>query len=134
MTLKTPKYEQGRGRDANKPHHIPLKGWYDVLLRTFKELSADNLSLVAAGVAFYVLLSLFPTLAASISLYAFIAEPSNIEKQFADLAVLVPSEARPILLEQVHTLITSSNKSLGIAFIVGLFLAIFSACKKNQLT
>ena len=118
-----------RGRDAQHPHHLPLKGWYDVLLRAVKEVAADNLGLVSAGVAFYILLSLFPTLAAAISLYAFIANPGDIEQQFASLAVLIPAEARPLLLDQIHALATSSDKSLGITFLTGLTLALFSAMK-----
>ena len=129
MTAKTSKSEPSRGRGANKPSHLPVRGWYDILLRTYKEISADNLSLVAAGVAFYALLAIFPTVAASISLYAFIAEPVEIQQQFASLATVLPAEARPIVLQQVHTLTSSSDKSLGITFIVGLLLAIFSAMK-----
>jgi membrane protein len=127
MDVTTQEHE--RGRAAKRPQHIPLKGWYDVLVRTFKELSSDNLSLVAAGVAFYALLSIFPTLAASISLYTFIENPIDIEVQFEGLAVLIPSEARPILLEQVHTLVNSSDKSLGITFFLSMFFALFSAMK-----
>ena len=127
MGMTTPEHD--RGRTAKRPQHIPLKGWYDILVRTFKELSSDNISLVAAGVAFYVLLSIFPILAASISLYAFIGDPIDIEHQFEGLAVLIPQEARPILLEQVHTLVNSPDNSLRITFFLGLFLALFSAMK-----
>src|SRR5690242_19741414 len=54
--------ERGRGRQANTPLEVPPRGWKDILLRTRDELEADQLSLVAAGVAFYFMLALFPAL------------------------------------------------------------------------
>jgi membrane protein len=48
MTRKPDPY----GRDATLPHHIPLKGWWQVAERVWSESNRDNLSVVAAGCAF----------------------------------------------------------------------------------
>ena len=53
-----------RGQRAKQPNHIPLRGWWDIAKRIVKQMSHDNLSLVAAGVAFYALLAIFPAIAA----------------------------------------------------------------------
>src|SRR5680860_53432 len=37
------------GRDATRPHRIPLKGWWQVAQRVWTESAHDNLSVVAAG-------------------------------------------------------------------------------------
>ena len=37
------------GRDATRPYHIPLKGWWQVAQRVWSESNRDNLSVVAAG-------------------------------------------------------------------------------------
>ena len=58
--------EPGRGRQAETPLEVPPRGWKDILLRTKREVSEDQLSLVAAGVAFYFMLALFPALLAEL--------------------------------------------------------------------
>ncbi len=59
----------GRGRRAESPHQMPKTGWRDILIRTKNEISEDNLSIVAAGVAFFFLLGLFPGLGPAVSIY-----------------------------------------------------------------
>jgi len=47
---------------------MPGPAWKDVLLRTWKQQSEDNISLVAAGVAFYGFLALVPLLGSALFL------------------------------------------------------------------
>ena len=54
----------GRGRSATTPSEIPACGWKQILYRTYEEFSNDRLMLVAAGLTFYVLLAIFPAVAA----------------------------------------------------------------------
>src|SRR5262245_5567193 len=68
-------------RDARRPYHIPLKGWRQVAERVWSESSRDNLSVIAAGCAFYALFAIFPGLSALISLYGLTADPTTIEQQ-----------------------------------------------------
>ena len=49
----------GRGR-PHPPHHIPWRGWRQVIGRAGREVSSDRVSLSAAGCAFWATLSLFP--------------------------------------------------------------------------
>lgn len=122
----------GRGREARKPGDIPRRGWRDILLRTKNQITADNLSLVSAGVAFYALLAVFPALAAAVSMYGLLADPGQIERQFENLAVLMPQEARPILLDQISALSASPESTLGITVIGGLLIALLSAMKGTK--
>jgi uncharacterized BrkB/YihY/UPF0761 family membrane protein len=66
------------GRDAQRPYHIPLRGWWQVAQRVWSESSRDNLSVVAAGCAFYAFFGIFPALSALISLYGLTADPSTV--------------------------------------------------------
>jgi len=52
------------GRDARRPYHIPLRGWWQVIHRVWTESGRDNLSVVAAGCAFFALFAIFPALTA----------------------------------------------------------------------
>ena len=47
-----------RGKDASEPQQIPTRGWKDILARTWREVRQDNISIIAAGVAFYALLAI----------------------------------------------------------------------------
>jgi membrane protein len=61
-----------RGRQANRPGQIPKSGWKDILKRTKEGMGNDHVSMVAAGIAFYGLLALFPAIVATISLWAIV--------------------------------------------------------------
>ena len=63
----------GRGKQANSPTEIPARGWKDVLVRAWKEGSADNISLIASGVAFCGVLALVPMLGAVVLSYGLVA-------------------------------------------------------------
>jgi membrane protein len=73
--------KDGRGREAQSPGEIPPKGWIDVARRTWNEVSDANLFLVAGGVTYAILSALFPGLAALISIYGLMLDPSQIERQ-----------------------------------------------------
>src|SRR4029450_9136328 len=53
-------------RDATRPFQIPLKGWWQVAQRVWTESNRDNLSVVAAGGAFFAVFCLFPARSAGI--------------------------------------------------------------------
>ena len=75
------------GRDANQPLLIPSRGWWQVAERVYSESVRDNLSVVAAGCAFYALLAIFPALSALISLYGLAADPACPEFRHVGLRV-----------------------------------------------
>jgi len=53
-------HEMDRGREAARPKDIPLRGWWDIAMRVRREMSTDNVSIIAAGLALYALLAVFP--------------------------------------------------------------------------
>src|SRR6187397_1547181 len=96
------------GRDAIRPLDIPVRGWWQVAERVLSESSRDNLSVVAAGCAFYALFAIFPALSALISLYGLVADPATVEQQFRILGSVLPGEAYNLVIEQVHRLAEAS--------------------------
>ena len=64
-----------KGRHAETPAQIPAAGWKEIAFRTWKESSKDNVSLVAAGVAFYGFLAMVPLLGATVLTYGLVASP-----------------------------------------------------------
>jgi membrane protein len=120
-------YDDGRGRDATRPGAIPWAGWKDVLWRTKDKITQDRLSLIAAGVTFYLLLAIFPALAALVSVYGLIADPATIQQHVSALAGLLPEAGVDILQNQLQQLIEQSGAALGFGFVFGLLVALWSA-------
>jgi membrane protein len=124
--------DSGRGREAGRPTEIPAVGWKDILLRAWSEVSEANLFLVAGGVTYASLLALFPGLAALVSLYGLLLDPSQIEKQVASMGAVLPEQAQQMLSDQLHTLVTSSTGALGLSAILALLLALWSVPRHER--
>jgi membrane protein len=120
------------GRDATRPYHIPLKGWWQVAQRVWTESSRDNLSVVAAGCAFYALFAIFPALSALISLYGLTADPATVEQQFAMLGSVLPVEAYGLVIDQIRRVAEASNRVLGWSFALSLGLSLWSVMSLTQ--
>ncbi len=118
-----------RGRNAEAPTEIPAKGWKDIAFRLKDEIADDHVGLIAAGVAFYALLAIFPAITALMALAGLVLEPPEVTAQLEGLAKAIPKEAAQIILDQAIAVAGSEESGLGIAFIVGLGLAIYSASK-----
>ncbi|THK36088.1 YihY/virulence factor BrkB family protein [Ensifer sp. MPMI2T] len=119
--------EPGRGRDAATPGEIPAKGMRDVFWRVVAEISEERIVLIAAGVTFYLLLALFPALAALVSIYGLVAEPSSIGTHMGVLKVLLPPGSYDLIMDQLKSLTTQRTSTLGIGFLAGLFVSLWSA-------
>ncbi|MBP2297669.1 YihY/virulence factor BrkB family protein [Azospirillum picis] len=119
----------GRGRTADSPSEIPKRGWKDILLRVWDEQSKDNVSMLAAGVAYYALLAIFPAVAALVSIYGLVADPSMIENQLSQLAGLLPPESLSIIRDQANKVATAPSQGLSFGLIFGLLLTLWSASR-----
>ncbi len=121
--------DAGSGRDADRPSEIPPRGWKDILWRAWGEVSEQNLFLIAGGVTYAILLALFPGLAALVSLYGLVFDASQIERQVAALAGVLPAQTQELLSQELHSLVQASGHALGFAAVVGLALALWSASR-----
>ena len=117
----------GRGRTADDPRQIPRQGWMDILRRTWQQAKDDNVSIVAAGVAFYALLAIFPALAAALSIYGFIADPADVARQLASFGGLLPGDARSLLERQLSQISAQPPSALSFGAIFGVLLSLWSA-------
>ena len=121
------KEEGERGRDAAWPSQIPALGWKDIGWRLWEEFNKDRVLLVAAGATFYLLLALFPALAAFVSLYGFVADPRTVADHVAYLGSLLPSAGLDLIRQQLQALAKQNTGALGTGFFVGLAIALWSA-------
>ncbi len=120
----------GRRATTDEPRGKPIRkrpSWGRMLANVWGELDRDHISILAAGMAFYGLLSIFPGMSALISIYGLAADPAIIEKQLSGLAGVLPSEALKLLSDRLQALVAKPPTSLGIGLIVSLALALWSA-------
>jgi membrane protein len=110
----------GRGRHAASPRAIPAKGWKDILWRTYKQLNEDRLLAVAAGVVFYGLLALFPTITALVSSYALFSDAKTVNDHMTFLSGFLPAGTISIIQDQVNRVLSKGDMKLGGAFLASL--------------
>lgn len=104
--------------------------WKEILIGTKNQIDRDNLSIVAAGVAFYMLLSVFPAIGALVAIYGIVADPAHIEQQADAMARVVPEQAMGILKTQLSRVATSGQSgALGFGALLGIVVAVWSAAR-----
>jgi membrane protein len=120
-------HQDGRGRAASTPADIPSKGWKDILWRVYYNIPKHRVIAIAAGVTFYVLLAIFPGIAALVAIYGLVADPSTIGQHLNDLSGVLPGGATDILGDQLQTLTSQPPGKLGFALLFGVAVSLWSA-------
>lgn len=127
--MKTHDNESPTGKDAEKPSEIPPKGWWQIAQRVKSQLDSDQIQIVSAGIAFYLFLSVFPVLAATVATYGLATDPADAEKQIESLRGIVPSEAFDVIGEMIRAIASEAGSTLGWSVILSILLSIWSANK-----
>ncbi|MGX1040878.1 membrane protein [Bradyrhizobium diazoefficiens] len=119
--------QPGHRRGAKSPLAIPWAGWKDIFWRTYQRIDDDRLLATAGGVVFFGLLAIFPAVTALVSSYGLFADPSTISANLQTLAAMLPEGSFQIVEDQVARVVSKGNTTLGVTFLLGLLLAIWSA-------
>lgn len=119
--------ERGRGRRAHWPWQFSWEAWKDILWRTYRQIQDDRLMAISAGVVFYALLALFPTVTALVSLYGLFAQPETIQAHISLIAAFTPEQFVSIVREQIERLVARGPGQLSFGFLVGFGIAMWSA-------
>ncbi len=117
----------GRGREADAPWRIPAVGWKDILWRTYAQVGEDRLLAVAAGVVFYGLLAVFPTITSFVSLYGLFADVSTVTAHVSLVESVAPAEVTSFMREQTERIAATTPRTLGLASAGSLAFALWSA-------
>jgi membrane protein len=107
----------------------PFRDWRDVLIRTWKEASDDNVGLLSAGVAFYAFLAFVPLLAAIVLIYGLAADPATVAQHIGKLAASLPRDAAMLIGDQLRSMTESPKSAKGFALFLAILLAIYGASK-----
>jgi membrane protein len=118
-----------RHRTAQRSPDTPQRGWWDIAVQVKRGLDTDNVSIIAAGLALYALLAVFPALAAAVSIYGLFASPAEIGQHLQELTAALPEQALGILQQQLADLSARQEETLSTGAVLGLLLALWSARK-----
>ena len=116
-----------RGREASHPQDIPAAGWRDIFARVKKEIGIDHVSLVAAGLAMYALLAVFPGLAAAVAIYGIFASPAGAIDHMQSLSGVLPPGTWDLFASQLQTLAGQAQSSLSVTALAGIAVALWGA-------
>ena len=95
--------------------------------RLFSEVGRDNVTIIAAGVAFFSMLAIFPLITACLSIYGYFADPTDAHGQLEIVSELLPLEAWTIISKQVQAVANAPTANLGLGIAIGLLIALWSA-------
>lgn len=119
--------EAGRGHAAATPSEIPPRGWKDILWRVYNGINEHRVLAIAAGVAFYSLLAIFPAIGALVSLYSLFSDPEMIRSHLDSLSTILPGGAIDVIGSQVERVSAHNGTALGFASAVGFAVSLWSA-------
>jgi membrane protein len=118
--------QPGNGGAPDNPTDIKGRSWGAVLKRTVKEFREDNLTDWAAALTYYGVLALFPALIALVSIVGLLGQ-STVDALVANIqAIPGAPDAKKIIINAI-TDISSHGSQAGVAFVIGIALALWSA-------
>ncbi len=115
------------GAHADSPAEIPPQGWRQVVLRALHRAFLDRVTLIAAGVAFFGFMALFPSLIAGVLLYGLVSTPADLAEHVEALAGTLPPDAAAVVAVQMEDLVGTDGRRLGVAAVASVLVALWSA-------
>jgi membrane protein len=92
-----------------------------------RDQSADRISLAAAGAAFWLVISAFPTAIAVVSVYGLFVSPRRVASDLGALASGVPGSLGALLTEQLRRVAATDHAHLSFGLALSLVVAVWSA-------
>ncbi|WP_338242062.1 YihY/virulence factor BrkB family protein [Aurantiacibacter hainanensis] len=102
-------------------------GILDRLKRAWAASGEDNISILAAGVAYYAFLAMVPLLAAIVLSYGLIADPELVARHINALAANLPGSAAELIGGQLEAVVETSGTAKGLGLLLALVLAFVGA-------
>jgi membrane protein len=112
-------------RPPEAPTDLKKESWRQLLKRAAREFREDDLTLLAAALTYYGVLSLFPALLVLVSILGLIGS-SATQPLIDNLGALAPGAARDVVTSAIRN-VQNGSGTAGFAFVAGLLGALWSA-------
>ncbi|HEX6311372.1 MAG TPA: YihY/virulence factor BrkB family protein [Acidimicrobiia bacterium] len=126
----------GDGRDRGPGRQDPgddqqstpwWRSWLETGRRAAGEVRDDNVTTIAASVAFYGMLAVFPALIAVVSVYGLVADPRDVRDQIESFTSALPDDASRLVTNQLDSITRESGNGLGVGVVLGILAALWTA-------
>ncbi len=117
------------GATSTSPLTMPRAAWWSILKRVYVMTGFHNLSLLAAGVAFFTFLAFVPLIGSIVLLYGLVGDPGTVSQSIDLLEGLVPVEVLTILRDQLLAIVTSSKAAQGLGLLLAILLSLYGAMR-----
>lgn len=119
--------QTGRGRQAENPYNIPPVGWKDVYWRALREFRDDQIANAARGVAFAIMLALFPAIGAFVAIFSMVADVDAAQRQIESFGGVLPPDTVAFVSGQIERIAGQTQATLSFAFALSLLLSLWGA-------
>lgn len=117
------------GATAKSPLALPGAAWKQILKRMWTMWGFHNLSLLGAGVAFFVFLAITPLIAATVMIYGLIGDVETVQRQMREIVQVVPSDAASLIEDQLLGVVSANAQITGFALVIALLFAIYGGMR-----
>lgn len=125
-----PEREEPRLDDPG-PHHLSRRDYFAVVRRAVKKFNSDNMTSIAAALAYYAFLAIPAALLVAVGVFSLLAGPDAITTVIDKLSVVMPGQATSLLEDSLKNL--TQHHGTGVALLsVGAVLAIWSVTGAMQ--
>lgn len=115
------------GNGASWPWEIPLRGWGQILGRIWQRNLNAKFSVIAAGVAFFTMLSIFPAITFFVTLYGYVADPDIVSQHTDALKSVLPPGGWEILDRQISQVAEASRGRLGLGLLISVAVTLYTS-------
>lgn len=112
---------------VDSPAEIPARGWREIAARVWTDINKDNISIIAAGVTYNVILAVFPALAAFVALYGLVADVNSVRDQITALSSILPRDILNVIGQEMMRLAKSRSGGLSLTLLLGAAISLWSA-------
>ena len=122
-----PSQQQGPpGPDS--PLELPAPDWRETIVRTVKEIKGDRVTLVAAGMAYYFFLAIFPGLIAAVGILGLVdVSDAFLDEVTSSISSTLPGSAGTILTTALNDAQNAPEGASLVAAVFGIGVALWSA-------
>ena len=117
----------GGASSIDDPTDLSRSDYVAALKRTLKEVKDDDVPGLAAGVAFKMFLSIFPSLFAAVAIFSIVTSASEIASMIDEAKGFLPSDAVDLLTRPLRNLADGGGTAAGIAAVAGIAAGLVAA-------
>ena len=119
-----PEHDEPRLQDPT-PASLSRRDYLAIVKRAFKKTLDDNLTNIAASLAYYAFLAIPSVLMVAVGVFSLVGDRSTVNSIVDKLGGIIPPSAQKLLHSSLTTLL--NNKGTGLTvLLVGIVLAVWS--------